>query len=289
MFAPKVAKAQTKVAESQPNKLAPQQSFLPARLFGGGAVEQALMPQRSIGNRATLGLIAQRATSLTENEPPNHNEQKGEPASPIAVRATPGVSWDLTKIPVYAPNGRQAGPPPTAHPSQSILQPKLAVGEINDPLEHEADRVADHVTGPSATAHAKPKTLGVVPAAVQTRAVADVSDERVGELGAGARLELSVRARMEPRFGHDFSGVRVHTGAMADRSARSFGALAYTLGRHVVFTDGRYAPHTSDGQRLLAHELAHVVQQHAPVPAPSPQLKAAATRFQDEPTAGCPL
>ena len=89
---------------------------------------------------------------------------------------------------------------------------------------------------------------------------------------------------MEPRFGHDFSGVRVHTGPEAGRSARSFGALAYTLGRNLVFRDGQYAPHTSDGQRLLAHELAHVVQQHARAGTPSPQLKAAATRFQDEPT-----
>jgi peptidoglycan hydrolase-like protein with peptidoglycan-binding domain len=97
-------------------------------------------------------------------------------------------------------------------------------------------------------------------------------------------LEQAVRAHLEPRFGHDFSGVRVHTDAAAVRSAAAFGALAYTQGRHIVFSHGRYAPSTSDGLRLLAHELAHVVQQRTQSDMPSPQLKAAATRFQDEPT-----
>ncbi len=59
----------------------------------------------------------------------------------------------------------------------------------------------------------------------------------------------------------DFSPVRVHTGARAAESARAVGALAYTVGRDIVFGDGAYAPHTTDGRRLLAHELAHVLQQ----------------------------
>jgi hypothetical protein len=84
------------------------------------------------------------------------------------------------------------------------------------------------------------------------RTIGEASDVYLPELGAGTRLEPSVRTRMEPRFGYDFSGVRVHTGAEADRSARSYGALAYTLGRNVVFRDGLYAPQTSEGQRLLA-------------------------------------
>jgi len=65
---------------------------------------------------------------------------------------------------------------------------------------------------------------------------------------------------MEPRFGHDFSRVRVHSGAAAEQSAREVNASAYTVGRHVVFASGRYAPSTPDGKRLLAHELAHTLQ-----------------------------
>lgn len=74
-------------------------------------------------------------------------------------------------------------------------------------------------------------------------------------------MSASTRAFFEPRFGQDFSQVRVHADREAQQSARDVNALAYTVGSHVVFGDGRYAPGTPDGQRLLAHELAHVVQQ----------------------------
>jgi len=77
----------------------------------------------------------------------------------------------------------------------------------------------------------------------------------------GRPLDLAVRAFMEPRFGHDFSRVRVHADAKAAESAREVNALAYTLGRDVVFGGGRYVPGTSAGQKLLAHELTHVIQQ----------------------------
>lgn len=85
----------------------------------------------------------------------------------------------------------------------------------------------------------------------------------VGEVlgSAGRPLDASARSFMEPRFGHDFSGVRVHTDGRAAESARSVNALAYTVGRNVVFGAGRYAPHTASGKMLLAHELTHVVQQ----------------------------
>jgi hypothetical protein len=66
---------------------------------------------------------------------------------------------------------------------------------------------------------------------------------------------------MEPRFGHDFSGVRVHTDAKAAESARAVNALAYAVGRDVVFGESQYTPHTSAGKKLLAHELTHTLQQ----------------------------
>jgi hypothetical protein len=84
----------------------------------------------------------------------------------------------------------------------------------------------------------------------------------------GQPLDSATRAFMEPRFGHDFSKVRVHAGGGAEESARSVNALAYTVGRHLVFGAGQYSPSTPAGQRLIAHELAHVVQQGTIEPGP---------------------
>lgn len=71
-----------------------------------------------------------------------------------------------------------------------------------------------------------------------------------------------MRHYFEPRFGYDFSQVRVHTDAKAAESARAVNALAFTVGRDVAFGAGQYAPGTTEGKRLLAHELTHVVQQN---------------------------
>lgn len=77
----------------------------------------------------------------------------------------------------------------------------------------------------------------------------------------GQPLDTCTRAFFEPRFGHDFSRVRVHADHEAARSARAVNALAYTVGNHVVFGSGQFSPSTKSGQRLLAHELVHVGQQ----------------------------
>ena len=78
---------------------------------------------------------------------------------------------------------------------------------------------------------------------------------------AGRPLDGAVREFMEPRFSHDFSGVRVHTDAAAANAANAVQARAFTDGRNIVFGTGEYAPSTPKGKRLLAHELTHVVQQ----------------------------
>src|ERR1700730_4092879 len=79
---------------------------------------------------------------------------------------------------------------------------------------------------------------------------------------AGQPLDPGTRAFMEPRFGHDFSQVRVHTDAKAAESALAVNAVAYTVGQnHIVFGAGRYAPTNYAGRRLLAHELTHTIQQ----------------------------
>ena len=81
--------------------------------------------------------------------------------------------------------------------------------------------------------------------------------------GGGQPLDAATRAFMEPRIGHDFSQVRVHTDAEAARSAEGARARAYTIGGDIVFAADRYAPQTSEGRHLLAHELTHVTQQAA--------------------------
>ena len=88
-------------------------------------------------------------------------------------------------------------------------------------------------------------------------------DAAVATLDPGEPLDAGTLAFMEPRFNYNFSKVRVHADSRAAESARSVNALAYTVGRDVVFGAGQYAPTTLSGRQLLAHELTHVVQQQA--------------------------
>jgi hypothetical protein len=67
-----------------------------------------------------------------------------------------------------------------------------------------------------------------------------------------------MRSFFEPRFGRDFGHVRVHTDGQASRSAEEIQALAYSVGSHIVFRDGQYAPEATEGKRLLGHELTHM-------------------------------
>ncbi len=97
-------------------------------------------------------------------------------------------------------------------------------------------------------------------AATADAGVAPASVEAVLS-GVGQPLAAPVRGDMERRFGHDFSTVRIHAGPEAARSADMVAAQAYTVGRDIVFGPGRYAPETRSGRRLIAHELAHVIQQ----------------------------
>jgi hypothetical protein len=85
----------------------------------------------------------------------------------------------------------------------------------------------------------------------------------------GRPLDARTRASIEPRFGHDFSSVRVHTDNRAAQSAQAINSLAYTVGRNIVFAPGTYLPASAEGQRLIAHELVHVIQQPAAPDAPT--------------------
>lgn len=114
----------------------------------------------------------------------------------------------------------------------------------------------------------------------------------------GSPLGAESRVQMEAAFGADFSSVRIHTGGEADSSAKQLGAHAYTVGEDVVFANGRYEPDTPTGQRTLAHELTHVVQQRSgpvdgsdtgggvKVSHPSDRFEQAAEVMADQVTAG---
>ncbi len=146
--------------------------------------------------------------------------------------------------------------------SGAPLQTGLTIGASNDPLEQEADRVADQVLaapGSRAVGSAAPHIQRNAAHAGES-ASAPASVDRV-LAGSGKPLEPGLRLDMEQRFGHDFSRVEVHSGAQAEQSARDVSARAYTVGQHLVFGEGQFAPTTHAGRRLLAHELTHVVQQ----------------------------
>jgi hypothetical protein len=103
----------------------------------------------------------------------------------------------------------------------------------------------------------------------------------------GQPLDPAIRAFMEPRFGHDFSRVRVHADGRAAESARAVDSLAYTVGRDVVFGVGQYLPGTSAGQKLLAHELSHVVQQRGQLQQHSVPLRVNTSGEADAQEAAC--
>lgn len=165
------------------------------------------------------------------------------------------------------------------------LRPKLTVSDPGDLDEREADATADRVmrmTKPEGGAIAVSGFSG--PSGELARACcANCEEEEEGRLSRMARgpnvaqraartaadavshggepLGASERSFFEPRFGRDLSAVRIHTGPGAARAASGIDAHAYASGRHIAFAAGQYRPHTHEGRRLLAHELAHVVQQ----------------------------
>ena len=283
-----------------------------------GPVGQALLLQG-------MGHNQERTVSLTENEFSGDHKQELAPENATAHEVPRGISWDFSKVSLFPPD--RASRTQASSPLPGIVQSKLVVGEINDPLEHEAEHVADQVMRipihPPAAGMIQKKLAisqpgdeyereaehvaeqvmrmsaqGTLAGTASSSAVSGVQrncscggtcgDCRKNKYGrlqskrvsvnslsqaeappvvdktlrsSGQPLDPAVRAFMEPRFGHDFSRVRVHCGTIADQSARGVNAHAYTRGHNIVFAAGQYAPGTRDGNRLLAHELTHVLQQ----------------------------
>jgi Domain of unknown function (DUF4157) len=147
--------------------------------------------------------------------------------------------------------------------AKNRLQKKLSIGVSNDPLEQEADRVADQVMAMSpnpAVSHVSPRIQRFSGYASEQTGEAPASVEQV-VASSGAPLAPVLQHDMEQRFNYDFASVRIHAGEAADCSARDIGANAYTVGNHIAFAARQYSPNTKAGGRLLAHELTHVIQQ----------------------------
>jgi hypothetical protein len=99
---------------------------------------------------------------------------------------------------------------------------------------------------------------------------ADLERSIDGARSGGSALDSAVRVQMEPAFGADFSGVRVHSDAKSHQLNDSLQARAFTTGQDIFFRGGEYRPQSSEGKELLAHELTHVVQQNGPAVAKKP-------------------
>lgn len=213
-------------------------------------VNSILRLQRTIGNQAVQRLLQVKHDGLE------------------AVSNATAPSHDFSRIPVHAK-------------ASVKIQSKLAVNTSGDIYEQEADRISNQVMRMPEPQLQRacpygggcPKCQTNQPSQeherLQTKRV-HASD--MGQIAAppsvhevlavpGQPLDPATRDFLEPRFGYDFSKVRVHSGATAERSAHDVSAHAYTAGHNVVFGADRFEPGTHEGRRLLAHELTHVVQQ----------------------------
>jgi hypothetical protein len=165
-------------------------------------------------------------------------------------------SWNnasFQQLPVTSGFGRSFNRVPV-NTARETDPTQLAISEPGDPLEQEADRLADQVVQPGQPL--APSDHNDRPDA-EGRRQAPTSQPS----GSGNGLEAADQRFFEARFHHDFASVRVHADGEAGESARTLHARAYTLGSQVFFAPGQYRPGTTAGRRLLAHELSHVIQQ----------------------------
>ena len=163
------------------------------------------------------------------------------------------------------------------------IQGKLSIGAPDDPLEYEADAMADQVMcmpesnfiqrkcarcEEDEQVQRKPLSPIITPF-IQTKgsdegiANDSVSQQINSTKGSGNNLDRPVRSFMETRFGTDFSDVKIHTGEYAVQMSKELNAQAFTVGNDIYFNSGKYNPGSDSGKQLLAHELTHTLQQGA--------------------------
>lgn len=165
---------------------------------------------------------------------------------------------------------------------KSAVQAKLQINGPGDNYEREADAMADHVMRMSDTSHNENTFFKPAAGQIQRKCEHCEEEEKLhrkensgAEVQGGNGLDNYVsslassgiplpdtsRKFFEPRFGRDFSNVRIHNDSVAAKSAQSINALAYTTGNTIVFNQGQYSPDSDSRKKLMAHELTHVVQQ----------------------------
>jgi hypothetical protein len=165
---------------------------------------------------------------------------------------------------------------PPARRRRRLVQRSLLVGAVDDPAEHEADRVAAEVIARMTAGSPVLSGLGAARSAMRIRRTASqdvnhgpeggaidpaVAQRIAARRGAGASLPEPTRVSFEQAFGADLSAVRIHVGGEADQLNRSLNARAFTAGSDIFFAAGAYAPGSTEGRRVLAHELTHTIQQ----------------------------
>ncbi|HSK62510.1 MAG TPA: DUF4157 domain-containing protein, partial [Pyrinomonadaceae bacterium] len=196
--------------------------------------------QSRLGNRATQLLISRSIAQGKESSAP----------AQVNITTAPSVQFSKhTRLPAK-------------------------VSKPTDPAELEAEEMARKVMRMGQP----PATKPVLPKGTSTKAVqraeaspasaapapARAATARVSIAG-GAPLPSSVRTHLEPRFGANFSNVRVHTDASAAQQSSRLGANAFTIGEHIFFGKDKFQPQSAGGKELIAHELTHTIQQQAVV------------------------
>jgi hypothetical protein len=208
----------------------------------------------------TFGRKPRPAATPAAQKPTSQNPAKTPLANPpwnqraLSINNAATAAHEFARTPLLPP----------------AVQRKPVLSSPGDPCEREADEVADQVLRMAEPA-SRPER-----AEREAEKANPIQLEHAPSAKGGAPLSATVRDFFEPRFGHDFSRVRVHTDAEAVEAAHAVQARAYTVGHDIVFGSGEYAPATTAGRKLLAHELAHVAQSSGSIPArilrqPQPQ------------------
>ncbi len=179
------------------------------------------------------------------------NTEVAGPAQKAAIKNT-----TATRVPAWAIAGGETLP--------AGLQAKLTINQPGDVYEQEADRVAEEVM--RMPAGGTPGTHEDMPVMRKESSGGQASHDAPPVVqqalsSGGQPLDAGTQETMGAHFGLDFRRVRVHTDGQSGESAQAINARAYTVGSDIVFGEGQYRPETGEGQRLLAHELTHVVQQ----------------------------
>jgi hypothetical protein len=139
------------------------------------------------------------------------------------------------------------------------IQPKLTVGSANDPLEQQADKMADHVLKQQSSAAGLGVSLPLEQHQIESQPLSSSNGNLTSD--SGKPLEQKTAQLMGQSLGTDFSQVRIHIDQQSESLNQQYGARAFTYGRDIYFDRGEYQPGTHSGNHLIAHELTHVVQQ----------------------------